>query len=201
MKISKIPTEPNPADSDKINSHTARPWLTTAIVLAVIIAVILLLFNIIFRLTFPYCPPNCSFTPKYSPANFEAEFEKNQAKWDSQHITHYQMSLDPWFSSANFGHTPYVIEVKDGEVIAVVDAQGNVVSIEDNQSFAYSDREFFTVPSLFSYVQHTFLRKPPKISVTYDATYGYPASISVDPYIEPCCQDFTIVVLDFHVLP
>src|SRR5688500_3036850 len=82
---------------------------------------------------------NYEFTPEYSTANFVAELEKNRAKWESQHITHYQMSLDPDYSSSNYGHTPYVIEVKDGEVIAVVDAQGNMVSIEDTQSFAYSD--------------------------------------------------------------
>ena len=145
--------------------------------------------------------PNYEFSPEYSPANFEAELEKNRAKWESQHITHYQMSLDPGYSSDSYGHTPYVIEVKDGKVIAVADAQGNMVSIEDTQSFAYSDRELFTVLGLFSYAYRTFLEEPPTIRVTYNSTYGYPESIFVDPYIEPCCQDFSIDVLDFHVLP
>jgi hypothetical protein len=145
--------------------------------------------------------PNYVFTPGYSPANFEAELEKNRAKWENQQITHYQMSLEPGYSSNNYGHTPYIIEVKDGVVIAVVDAQGNTVSVEDTQSFAYSDRELLTVLGLFSYAFRTFLEEPPTIRVTYNSTYGYPERIFVDPYIEPCCQDFSIDVIDFHVLP
>jgi hypothetical protein len=146
-------------------------------------------------------PPNYEFTPEYSPANFEAELEKNRTKWESQRITHYQISLDPSFFSDNYGHTPYVIEVKDGEVVAVVDALGNRVSIEDTQSFAYPERELFTIPGLFTYVHQIFLAEPPMIRVTYDSTYGYPDSIFVDPYIEPCCQEYWIDVLEFRVLP
>ena len=111
------------------------------------------------------------------------------------------MSLDPGYSSANYGHTPYAIEVKDGKVISVVDALGDKVPFEDEQNYAYSDRKLFTVPGLFSYIQQTFLEKPPAIGVTYDKSYGYPVNISINPYIEPCCQDFSINVLKFNVLP
>lgn len=201
LTISNSPTEPTPITSDEISTSTARHWIISAVIIAVIIAASPLMWYAIFRQAYVYCPPKCDYTPKYSPANFEAALADGQAKWDSQHITHYQMSLDPWYSSANYGHTPYVIEVKDGEVISVIDAQGNIVSIEDEQSFAYSDRELFTLPGLFSFVQQTFLEKPPTIRVTYDAIYGFPASIFVDPYIEPCCQDFSIEVKDFRVLP
>jgi hypothetical protein len=146
----------------------------------------------------PWLQPNYEFTPQHSPANFESELEENRAKWDRQQITHYQMSLNPGYY---YDQTPLIVEVRNGEVIAVTDSQGNEVSIEDEQSPYYYDRELFTVPGLFSYAHQTFLEEPPIIMVHYDPTFGYPDSIYIDPWVEPCCQDFEISVRDFQVLP
>jgi hypothetical protein len=143
--------------------------------------------------------PNYEFTPRYSPANFENELEKNRAKWESLHITHYQMSVDLPYSSEGYDPMlmPLIVEVKDGNVVSVTNTQGEKVSSDDD---IYYDHYFFSVPGLFSYVSETYLEKPPSIEVSYDPTFGYPNTIYIDPWMEPCCQDFTISVQDFQVL-
>ena len=39
------------------------------------------------------------------------------------------------------------------------------------------------------------------MQVSYNPTYGYPENIYIDPYSEPCCQDYEIEVKDFQILP
>jgi uncharacterized protein DUF6174 len=112
------------------------------------------------------------------------ELEQNQAKWEGQHITHYRMSVNESGYAGSFAAT---VEVKDGNIISPVGTP--------------SEREYlFTVPGLFSYVSKTYMENPPAIRVTYDSTLGYPTTIYIDPYREPCCQDFTIEIQDFQVL-
>jgi hypothetical protein len=128
------------------------------------------------------------------------ELEQNQAKWESQHITHYRMSIILPFSSSNYDRMPLTVEVQDGKVISVVDVHGETVARDDNDiAYYYPDR--LTIPGLFSYAYQTFWEKPPTIKVTYEPDLGYPETIYVDPYTEPCCQDFTFEVRDFEVLP
>src|SRR5262245_46004696 len=55
------------------------------------------------------------------------ELEQNQAKWESQHITHYQMSIDYLGYASESAHTPIRVEVDDGKVMSVVDSLGNKV--------------------------------------------------------------------------
>ena len=128
------------------------------------------------------------------------ELEQNRAKWESQHITHYQMSVHLPYSSMRDAPTPFIVEVRDGKVVSVVDALSQSVSPENDADFRY-DFQYFTIPGLFSYAYQTIWEKPPLIRVSYDLTLGYPDDIYVDPYTEPCCQDFYIGVQDFQVLP
>ena len=127
------------------------------------------------------------------------ELEQNRAKWESQHITHYQMSVDG---------TGYAIllavdvEVKDGVVVKIVDnksKKGLLPTEGVNTSYPYE--QLFTVPSLFDYVYKSYLENPAAIRVTYDPTFGYPTTIYIDPYSEPCCQDFTFTISNFETLP
>lgn len=145
---------------------------------------------------------NYEYTPEHSPANFEVELDKSRAKWDNAHITHYQMSIYIPYSSGGIGNLPMplTVEVQDGNVVSVADAHGERVSPNDNVDSSYYYENYFTIPGLFSHVHQIYLEKPPSIRVTYDPTLGYPYSIYVNPYVEPCCQDYEIIVESFQVL-
>jgi len=129
------------------------------------------------------------------------DLDQNQAKWESQNINNYQISVT-FLGYASYGiHMPFRAEVKDGKVISLVDSVGNNVTPADipDTRFRYSDS--FTIQGLFSYAHRKIWEKPPVIDISYDPTFGYPEEIYVDPYVEPCCQDYTIEIQDFQVLP
>jgi hypothetical protein len=129
------------------------------------------------------------------------ELKQNQAKWESQHITHYRMSFDLPYSYINYDRMPLTVEVKDGKVVSVVDARGETISPEGDKNTANVYPYPFTIPGLFSYIYQAIWERPPVIQVSYDPALGYPESIYIDPYSEPCCQDFTFGVQDLQVLP
>ncbi len=161
--------------------------LVVPLVIVVIIILIVTIYNGIF--------PEGYFKSR--------EFEQNRALWESQHITHYRMSVNLPYETTYYGQLPMplIIEVKDGNVVSVIDAQGDKISNMDDGRSAYYYENYFTVPGLFSYVHKYYLEKPPSINVSYDPTLGFPDSIYINPYTEPCCDDFGIEIRDFQVLP
>lgn len=137
----------------------------------------------------------------YPEGYFKArELEQNQAKWQSHLFTYYRFVVDLPFYDDTIGRTPLTVIVKDDTVVSVVDARGTTISPNDQTDIAYEYSYALTIPRLFSYVRKEYLAKPPAFDVSYDPVLGYPTSIYVDPYTEPCCQDFTIEVNDFEAL-
>ena len=186
MTKSQIPTNSNSTTGNK--KSTSAKSLPIFIVL-VAIGVIVLLIPEIVKVLFP----NASGQPY--------KLEKNRTKWESYHITHYRMSLALPPSDSNYNQMPLIVEVKDGIVISVVDAHGKIVSPTLAGDIVYGYPDNLTIPGLFSYTNKIYLEKPLSIDVTYDPILGYPTIIYVDPYAEPCCQEYTIEVKDFQILP
>jgi hypothetical protein len=131
------------------------------------------------------------------------ELKQNLAKWESQNITHYRMSLALVGYGYDYGYDrmPLTVEVTDNKVVSVVDAQGQRISPGKENPFYSIYPQAFTIPGLFTIAHDWFMETPPVINVSYDPTLGYPTSIYVDPYMEPCCQDFTYTVRNLQVLP
>lgn len=129
------------------------------------------------------------------------ELEQNRAKWESQHITHYRMSLDLPFSSSTYSRMPLTVEVRDDKIVSVMDINGRGFSPEIDEDFHYDYPQAFTIPGLFTIANDWFRKKPPSINVSYDPILGYPTSISIDPWTEPCCQEMDYSVRVFQVLP
>ncbi len=126
--------------------------------------------------------------------NWQAELTKNRAKWDSQHITHYRFQVAPPDA------TPMIVEVKDGSLVSVVDIKGITYAVNASNKTLLDNSNFLTISDLFAYINDTYVRKPASMRVEYDPAMGYPTTIDVDPFVEPCCYDFTITVSNFHVL-
>jgi hypothetical protein len=143
----------------------------------------------------------------YLSANVEqgwkSEPGQNQTKWDSQHISHYRMSVFLPYDSGYYSSLPMplTVEVKNGNVISMIDARGNIVLFNGDTNAGHYYDNYFTVPGLFATVLESYSKKPASIVVSYDLVLGYPARIYVDPYKEPCCQDYEILVQDFQILP
>jgi hypothetical protein len=127
------------------------------------------------------------------------ELEESRAKWESQQIAHYRMSVD------GYGYINVLavdIEVKDGVVVKIVDnrsKKGLPSSVGVDTSYPYE--QLFTIPRQFDYVYESYLKKPASMRVEYDPIFGYPTTIHINPYTEPCCQDFTFEISNFEILP
>jgi len=186
MTESQIPTDTNPTTGNTMSIRgKGIPKLLVPLVIGVIVVLIAVIYNALF--------PKAFWQSR--------ELEQNRTKWESYHITHYRISLSLPYSSSNYDRMPLIVEVKDGNVISVVDAHGQTISPKDDEDIAYYYPDRLTIPGLFSYAYQTFWEKPPIIKVSYDPFYGYPETIYIDPYIEPCCQDFTFEVRNFEILP
>ena len=185
MTDSQNQMQPIPTTAD---GRSTKSKGIQGLILVLVIGAILVLIVMIYNSLFP---------EGYFKAS---ELGQNQAKWESKHITHYRFVVDLPLYDNTTGRTPLTVEVKGDTAISVVDAKGATISPNDQADIAYDYSYALTVPRLFSYVNKQYLEKPPKIDVTYDPVPGCPASIYVDPYIEPCCQDFTITVRDFETL-
>ncbi|MGA7194297.1 MAG: DUF6174 domain-containing protein, partial [Anaerolineales bacterium] len=87
---------------------------------------------------------------------------------------------------------------------SATDARGETVLPVDTPLVLFSPFDSpsaFTIPNLFSYAYQTIWKKPPEVEISYDPVLGYPKTIYIDPFTEPCCQEFSISVQDFQVLP
>ena len=143
--------------------------------------------------------PGCSAWDTYALAR--VTLQQNRTKWESQHITHYRMSLDlPW-NGDNLGRMPLLVEVKNGRVISVVDAHGKRVAAAYDRDTKTYYPDLFSVPGLFAYATQEFDKRPPSVDVSYDPLLGYPTLITVDPYTEPCCEEYSIGADHLQILP
>ncbi len=129
------------------------------------------------------------------------ELETNIAKWNSQRTTHYRFALTVAGYAFNSAFMPITVEVQDDRVMTAYDRLGRTVTPKIEGSGMYAYGQPFTVPGLFAYVRSVVVQHPAILRVDYDPALGYPAEIYVDPWTEPCCQDFWFLVRNFEVLP
>ncbi|HUI89161.1 MAG TPA: DUF6174 domain-containing protein [Anaerolineales bacterium] len=127
------------------------------------------------------------------------ELDRNLAKWTKQGITHYRMSVDVG-GYGNFANMPLRVEVQNDDVVWAVDAQGRKVTTGDGLGVGPYFPSKLTITGLFSFSHELILRKPAMLLISYDPALGYPQSIYIDPWHEPCCQDYAIGVEDFKIL-
>ena len=138
----------------------------------------------------------------YDPRLDIGDYDENLSKWESQHITHYRMFIKPPIFGCYWElPMPLTVEVQDGNIISVVDADGVMISppVDDYSYYCYEN--YFTVSGLFTYIHNTYIEEPPALVVSYDPDLGFPSEIYINPYAEPCCDDFYIYILDVEVLP
>lgn len=98
------------------------------------------------------------------------DLNANYNKWTRTGIQEYEYSLaiNCFCSTDRTG--PHIIRV-NGDLIATVN--GNSYDITKTGTL-------YTVPQLFNLIRESIARKPYRITVEYDNTYGFPKKIYID---------------------
>ena len=105
----------------------------------------------------------------------KSELGKNRDKWDSAGVTHYRFELTISCFCPFMDIMPVVAEVKDGQIVSLTDVNGQPLS----ENFRDTFERAATVEGLFAVAEDS-LSNADQVEVTYDAKYGFPASIVVD---------------------
>lgn len=64
------------------------------------------------------------------PFEQKVRFQINREKWESQNITHYRFDLEiSCFCPVFWGTMPVTIEIKDGQIISMMDVNG--IALDD----------------------------------------------------------------------
>lgn len=123
-------------------------------------------------------------------------YEKNLALWKSQSINHYRFDLNigclcPWRSMM-----PVAVEVQNGTLLSMTASNGG-----DITPYLDTFRPHATVESLFDTVDAAISKGAYQLTVQYDAKYGFPASIAVNPSKLIMDDETGYHVTNFEVIP
>jgi hypothetical protein len=98
---------------------------------------------------------------------------------------------------------PLIVEVKDGEVVSMEYSTGNEI---DPQLLELFDR-YVTIDRLFDGLETGFdfegdeQGPADKVTVEYDATYGFPTKADIDFIEEAIDDELYLTVSNFEALP
>lgn len=126
------------------------------------------------------------------------ELNENYQKWRSQAITHYRVLVDIGCFCEFSSSMPVVVEVNDGKIISVVDAQGNVLT-DDSVILTYY-RYLLTVDDAFGYAYGSFSNAD-SVIITYDDQLGYPTHIGIDRNKEEVDDEMGIKLFGVESIP
>jgi len=123
-------------------------------------------------------------------------YKQARSLWESQNIQHYRFHLEigcncPWWEMM-----PLAIEVQNGEIVSMAASNGGDIS-----PYLDSFRPHGTIESLFDLLDSSTSTRVYKLEVQYDARYGFPTSIIIDPYRMIADDATGYYVTDFEVLP
>jgi hypothetical protein len=129
----------------------------------------------------------------------QTELSLNQSKWHDANITHYRFNLDVGCFCAFRSQMPAAVEVKDNQVLSIVDVNGETLSADDPMNEFIL--KYATLDRIFSEIDSDTVREADKLTISYDPTYGFPSEIFID-YIERAMDDeLSINVTAFEPLP
>ena len=127
------------------------------------------------------------------------ELSRNRETWQDANITHYQFELTIGCFCAFRSQMPITVEVKEDQVISMIDVNGDVLSADDPMNEFIL--KYATIDRIFSELDSDSVREADKLTISYDATYGFPNETYID-YIERAADDeLGITVAAFEPLP
>lgn len=128
------------------------------------------------------------------------DLSRNQQLWDEANISHYQFSLTLSCFCAFRDQMPLTIEVNDGAVVSMTDANGVAISAND------PNYEFFVQ---YASIDNIFLKlneatsnpEAGDVTVTYAPGIGYPMEAYIDFIALAVDDEMGLTVSEFEQLP
>lgn len=127
-----------------------------------------------------------------------SEYDQNLKKWQEANIEHYRFDLFIGCFCPFRNVMPLTIEVQNGEVVSITQVDGVVVATDDPSYELFISAA--SMDSLFTMLEADLNGDADEVLVTYDATYGFPTSISVDQIKEAVDDEIFYQVENFEIL-
>jgi hypothetical protein len=116
----------------------------------------------------------------------ESELSRNHSKWQDAEIAHYRFQLGVGCFCPVGDIMPLTVEVKDAEIVSIVDVNGNDYPSSDPMSEFIL--KYATIDRIFSELESEPVQEADSLTVSYDPTFGFPAEVAID-YIELAADD------------
>ena len=127
----------------------------------------------------------------------QSEIEQNKEKWQDANISHYRYNLHISCFCVFVENMPLVIEVQDGEVVSMEYHNGN----EIDPSLLELFDKYATIDRLFAEIEAGLNGAADKMTVEYDATYGFPTKADFDFEEMAIDDELYLSISDFEALP
>ena len=114
------------------------------------------------------------------------ELTRNQSKWQAADISHYRFQLGVGCFCPVGDIMPLTVEVMDGEIVSILDVNGNDYPSTDPMSEFIL--KYATIDRIFSELGSEPVQEADSLTVSYDSTYGFPVEVAID-YIELAADD------------
>ena len=136
-----------------------------------------------------------------SPAHYLQlrELDQQNARWQSQGLTNYQMKLGIGCFCPFFDRMPLTVEIRAGQVLSVTDSQGQPVSADDPIRSS-GNEQLLTIDGVFAYARDA-IQDADEVRIAYDPALGYPASMSIDQIKLAMDDELSVTIHDVNALP
>jgi hypothetical protein len=127
----------------------------------------------------------------------QSEIEQNKEKWQDANISHYRYNLHISCFCVFVENMPLVIEVQDGEVVSMEFHNGAEIDPAIRQDLF---EKYATIDRIFAELEADLNGAADKVTVEYDATYGFPTRADIDFIEEAIDDELYLTISDFEVL-
>lgn len=111
-------------------------------------------------------------------ADPQEELTRNRQKWQAAGIRDYRFGLFIGCFCPFVEEMPLTIEVRDGQAISILDKDGNPARSEYIDFYL----PYATIDGLFAALETDLNGGADKVTVKYDAQYGFPTEAYIDQF-------------------
>ncbi|MBL8101901.1 MAG: hypothetical protein JNM02_05175 [Anaerolineales bacterium] len=126
------------------------------------------------------------------------DLDRNRQTWQDAGVPHYRFDLFIGCFCVFRDHMPLAIEVQNGEIISMTKPDGTSVEMTDPSYELFA--KYATIDRIFSELETGLKGDADEVTVTYDATYGFPSEIYFDFIREAADDELSIQVSNFEAL-
>jgi Family of unknown function (DUF6174) len=126
------------------------------------------------------------------PTAAQTALQQAQQQWQAQELDSYSYTLALSCFCVDDLRQPVVISVTDGEMASIIKVEGG----EPAAAEFFAD--YNTVEKLFALIQKAIDEGADEVTITYDATLGYPTDIKVDTSFQMADEELYLTMSDLQ---